>query len=265
MANGIYVASSAAKARMEQLETVSNNLANMMTAGFKKQEAVYREVHNEVMNLASADQAQGVHRPIRFLPEDRVNVKVDDHYTHWSQGNLDETGNVLDIGIEGKGFFKVRDEAGNIFLTRHGRFQMNQQGLITNQSGLELLDPSGKPIRIPPNQGQLRISYDGRVSVEDQQIGLIDFVEVGDGSNRVLNQALSHVGEGLYRIEDENIPLTKASGVIRQGYIEGSNVNAVIEMTNLLSISRLFDLSNQAIKASGELDQQAARDVGRLL
>ena len=98
MANGIYVASSGAKARLEQLETTSHNLANLMTAGFKRQEAIYSEVHNEVMNrLGSPDQAQGVRMPNRFLPEDRINTKIDDRFTYWSQGNLDETGNVLDL------------------------------------------------------------------------------------------------------------------------------------------------------------------------
>ena len=90
MANGIYVASSGSKARLEQLETTSHNLANLMTAGFKRQEAVYREVHNEVhQHLGSPDQAQGVRLPIRFLPEDRINTSIDDRYTYWSQGILD--------------------------------------------------------------------------------------------------------------------------------------------------------------------------------
>jgi flagellar basal-body rod protein FlgG len=265
MANGIYVAASGAKARLEQLETTSNNLANLMTAGFKKQEAVYSEVHNEVMNrLGSPEQALGVRMPTRFLPEDRINTKIDDRFTYWSQGNLDETGNTLDLAIEGKGFFKVRDEEGNQFLTRHGRFQLDKQGQVTNQSGLTLLDVQSKPVRVPVGQGLLNISYDGRVSVGDLQLNQIALVDIDDGSNKALNRALTHVGEGLYRMDDPNAVENKSKGVVRQGYMEGSNVNAVMEMTSLLSTSRLFDINQQAIKAMGEMDQQAARDVSRL-
>ena len=100
MANGIYVASSGSKARLDHLETVSNNLANLMTAGFKRQDAIYREVHNDVSMIGSPKQAQGVRTPTRFLPEDRINVAIEDRFTYWDQGNLDETGNVLDLAIE---------------------------------------------------------------------------------------------------------------------------------------------------------------------
>jgi flagellar basal-body rod protein FlgG len=243
MANGIYVASSGLQARLDNLETVSNNLANLMTSGFKKQETTYREIHNEIASVGSPDQAMGVRTPNRILPEDRINVRIDDRFTSWSQGNLDETGNTLDLAIEGKGFFKVRDASGNEFLTRHGRMQLGSDGTITNQSGLEVLGVDGKPIRVLPNQGQLEISYDGRVSVGAAQIGIIDLVTVGDGSGTTLNQELEHLGEGLFRVNDANAQLGKADGIIRQGFMEGSNVNAVNEMMGLLSASRLFDLN----------------------
>lgn len=265
MANGIYVASSGARARLEQLETVSHNLANLMTAGFKRQEAVYTEVHNEVhKHVGNPQQAQGVRLPVRVLPEDRINTAIADRYTFWSQGNLDETGNVLDVAIEGQGFFKVRDGAGNEFLTRHGRFQLDDQGFVTNQSGLNLLDVGGRPMRVPMGEGSLSISYDGRVSMGDVQLGQLALVDIESGSNADLNRTLSHVGESLYRVEDPNAVEKKANGILRQGFMEGSNVNAVTEMMTLLSSSRLFEFNQQAIKGMGEMDQQAARDVSRL-
>lgn len=264
MANGIYVAASGSQSRLNHLETVSNNLANLITSGFKRQEATYREVHNEITSVGSPDQAMGVRTPNRILPEDRINVKIDDRFTSWAQGNLDETGNVLDLAIEGNGFFKVRDESGNEFLTRHGRLQLSGDGTITNQSGLEVLGIDGKPIRVPPNQGQLEISYDGRVSVGDALIGMVDLVTLGDGSGAALNRELEHLGEGLFRTTQDNPNFVKAKGVIRQGFMEGSNVNAVKEMVGLLSASRLFDLNQQAVKAMGDMDNQAAREVSRL-
>jgi flagellar basal-body rod protein FlgG len=263
MANGIYVASSGSKARLDHLETVSNNLANLMTAGFKRQDAIYREVHNDVSEIGSPKQAQGVRTPTRFLPEDRINVAIEDRFTYWDQGNLDATGNVLDLAIEGPGFFKVRDDEGNVFLTRHGRLQLSPNGTLINQSGLEVIDNKDKPMRIPSNQGKLNISYDGRISVGETAVGTLSFVNIGDGSSRTLNQNLTHLGEGLYRT-DPNAEETKGQGLVRQGYIEGSNVNAVMEMTALLSASRLFEFNQQALKAMGELDSQAARDVARV-
>jgi flagellar basal body rod protein FlgG len=180
---------------------------------------------------------------------------------------MDETGNVLDVAIEGKGFFKVIDEEGNQFYTRHGRFQLGKNGTITNQSGLEVVDVRGKGIKVPPNQGMLGVSYDGIVSVGQTKIGQIDFVDIGDGTGQTLNKALTHLGEGLYRkAADPNGDFqdNKSKGLIRQGFIEGSNVNAVHEMTALLSTSRIFEFNQQAIKAMGEMDSQAARDVSRL-
>jgi flagellar basal-body rod protein FlgG len=265
MANGVYVAASGARARLEQLETVSHNLANLMTAGFKRQEAVYREVHNEVhQHMGNPDQAKGVRLPNRVLPEDRIRTQIDDRYTYWSQGNLDETGNVLDVAIEGNGFFKVRDAEGNEFLTRHGRFQLDDQGFVTNQSGLRLMDAGGRDLRVPMGEGSLSISYDGKVNMGEVQLGQLELVDLEGGSNDVYNKALSHVGESLFRIDDPNIAQVKATGILRQGYMEGSNVNAVTEMMTLLSSSRLFEFNQQAIKGMGEMDQQAARDVSRL-
>jgi flagellar basal body rod protein FlgG len=261
MANGLYVASSGSKAQLNRLETVSHNLANLMTAGFKRQEATYMEVHNDVSGIGSPDQAMGIRLPNRVLPEDRINVELDDRYTSWAQGNLDETGNVLDIAVEGKGMFKVKDEAGNIFYSRHGRFQLDQDGMITNQSGLRVLGVDGAPVRVPATQGLLNIAYDGKVSVGETNLGQLDLVTIGNGSGSELNKSLTHIGEGLYRLDDENAVETKANGLIRQGFIEGSNVNSVTEMMTLLSASRLFDLNQQAAKAMGEMDSQAAKDV----
>ena len=264
MANGIYVAASGARARLDALETTSNNLANLITSGFKRQESTYREVHNEVTSVGSPSQAMGVRTPNRFLPEDRVRVKLDERFTSWSQGNLDETGNALDLAVEGKGFFRVRDDAGNEFLSRHGRLQLNEKGMILNQSGLNVLGVDGAPVRIPSNQGRLEISYDGRVAVGGVQVGRLDLVTIGDGSGTALNQGLDHLGEGLFRMRDPNQALSKADGLIRQGFMEGSNVNAVTEMVTLLSHSRLFDLNQQAISKMSELDSQAAKEVSRV-
>jgi flagellar basal-body rod protein FlgG len=86
-------------------------------------------------------------------------------------------------------------------------------------------------------------------------------VTIGNGTGSDFNKSLTHIGEGLYRLDDENAVVGKADGLVRQGFIEGSNVNAVTEMMTLLSASRLFDLNQQAAKAMGEMDSQAAKDV----
>lgn len=261
MANGIYVASSGSRAQLDRLETVSHNLANLMTSGFKRQEITYKTVQNDVSAIGSPDQAMGVRTPNRFLPQDRVRVELDERYTSWAQGNLDQTDNPLDLAIEGNGLFKVKDEVGNVFYTRHGQFQLSPTGTIANQSGLEILGIDNAPIRVPPTQGLLDIAYDGKVSVGDLQLGQIDVVTINEGTGSSLNRALTHVGEGLYRLDDEKAVVNKANGLVRQGFMEGSNVNAVTEMMTLLSASRIFDLNQQAAKAMGEMDSQAAKDV----
>ena len=124
-----------------------------------------------------------------------------------------------------------------------------------------MLGVDGAPVRVPATQGLLNIAYDGKVSVGETNLGQLDLVTIGNGSGSELNKSLTHIGEGLYRLDDENAVETKANGLIRQGFIEGSNVNSVTEMMTLLSASRLFDLNQQAAKAMGEMDSQAAKDV----
>ena len=265
MANGIYVSADSTRARLEQLETTSHNLANMMTSGYRRRQAIFSEVHADVLRQSSPQQALGVHRPVRFLPEDRVGVETADRFVYWSQGNLDFTGNSLDLGIEGEGFLSIEGAGGQKLYTRNGSLQLNGRGELITQRGNRVLDRADRPITIPPGTGGLNVSYDGRIVGENGVfVGQINFVNFGDGKPQTLNQALESTGESSYRLVDPNVAEAPAKGIIRQGYIEGSNVNAVQEMTSLLSVSRLYELSSRAMQAYADLDRKAAQDVGRL-
>jgi flagellar basal body rod protein FlgG len=264
MANGIYVSADSARARLEQLETTSHNLANMITSGYRRRQTIFAEVQADVLRQSSPQQALGVHRPVRFLPEDRIGVETQERFVYWSQGNLDYTGNVLDLGVEGQGFLTIEGANGERLYTRNGSLQLNGLGELITQRGNKVLDRGGRPIRVPPGSGNLDVSYDGRISANGVFIGQLNFVTFGDGVPRTLNQSLEAMGESSYRLTDPNIAETPAQGVLRQGYIEGSNVNAVAEMTSLLSVSRLYELSSRAMQAYSDLDKKAAEDVGRL-
>lgn len=258
MASGIYVAMGAARTQDERLETLSNNLANARTPGFKQHRAVYRQVAQDVSKMGDPNQAMDMHHPVRFLPRDRVRGVLDERFTQWTQGPLEHTGNPLDLALEGEGFFVVQGPDGNPLYTRNGNFSQARDGALVTQQGLAVLDDQGQPVRLPQGAGQLHVSPEGEVQVGGQPAGKLGVVRFDDP------QVLERVGESNFRSVDPNVqPVADPPGMVHQGYLEGSNVNPVYTMTLLIKTNRLFELNVRALQAYKAMDDSAVRDVGR--
>jgi flagellar basal-body rod protein FlgF len=258
MASGIYVAMGAARMQEQRMETLSNNLANAQTAGFKKHGAIYRQVHNDASKMGDPNQAMDMHHPVRFLPEDRLPGQLDERFTHWSDGALRSTGNPLDVAIQGEGFFVVQGPNGDPIYTRNGTFRIQPDGGLVNQQGFALLDPNGQPVRVPPDEGALTISPEGDLTVGDQAVGRLAVVRFAD-----LRQ-LDRMGNDNFRPADPAVlPEPLDLPQLHQGYLEGANVNPVQTMTQLIKTSRLFEMSTRALQAYKAMDDAAARQVGR--
>jgi len=256
MANGIYIAMQGARVQEQRLDTLSHDLANAQTPGFKRQAAIYRQVHNDVSKMGSPAQAMGVHHPVRFLPEDRLPVHLEERYTQFEQGALRFSGNDLDMALDGEGFFTVQGPEGPLF-TRNGAFTMSREGLLVTHTGLPVLGEDGKPIAMPDTQGRLRVSRAGELFVDDQPAGRLNLVSFAN------LQALTRAGDSNWQ-PPAGVEPEAAAPAVHQAHIESANVDPIRTMVELIKTSRIFELNTRAIQAYKAMDDQASRDIGRV-
>ena len=258
MASGIYTAMLGARAQEHALESVNNNHANVNTPGFKRQESMYRAVHTDVNRQSSSAQAEGLHRPIRYLPDDRIAGVMEERFTHFDQGPLRQTGNALDLALEGEGFFVVQTENGPAY-TRNGTFTLATDGTIVSAAnGNPVLDTAGQPVRIADAAAQVSITREGIVQVGEATVGQLAVVRFDD------MKLLERRGDSEWQPANPELQATPVeSAMVHQGWLESSNVNAVSTMTMMVKTSRLFELNSKMIQSYKQMDQQAAQEVGR--
>lgn len=230
MAEGVFTAVSGATARQTQLDTVSHNLANANTAGFRARKVAFEERMADEMGLARQVQAG----------EQRV-----DH----TPGTYETTGNPLDVAIQGRGFFMVESQNGKA-LTRDGRFQLTPEGQLVTGRGEAVLNQSGSPIYVPGNADELMIDESGGIS---DAFGFIDQVGLYDVDNLDDMQPL---GSGRF-VADGAQPAQDAT--VQQSMLEGANVDPVEGMTELITLQRHFDAMQRLIQTHRDLDRRSAK------
>ncbi len=236
MSSGKYSALSGARARMQMLEVVSNNLANARTAGYKKDRVSFEALIDDVRQGSSA--------------KGRNFTRLDNTFTDHRQGGFEASGNSLDLAINGPGFFKIAGEAGT-FYSRQGNFRIDPDGLLTNSSGFPVLGTGGQQIRLPHDQ--VTIDSAGRIFDGENPVGQIGVVEVDD-----LTQ-IAKSGNGLFAPGPETVERPVNAPQLLQGQIESSNVNPLEEMTLLMDTMRSFEAYTKVLKTystiSGKLDE----------
>lgn len=260
MANGIYVAMGGARNQEHRLDTLSNDLANANTPGFKSQETIYRQIHNDVTALGNPNQAMGLNHPVRFLPEDRLPSVMDSRYTKFRQGTLRETGNDLDLALNGGGFFTIQGPKGVLY-SRNGTFSLDKTGTLVDQEGRAVLDTFEKPIQVPNTAGKVTVTREGAVRVGTEKIAELNLM----GFKPADAQKLERVGNSAYQVPNGKIePEALENPDVRQGYIEMANVNPVHTMAMLIKTNRIFEFNTRALQAYKAMDEQCAREVGRV-
>jgi flagellar basal body rod protein FlgG len=248
---------SGAQMQDQRLESLSNNLANALTPGFKRQESVYRQVHNDATKMGDPNQAMGVHHPVRFLPEDRLPGTIDERWTHWSQGPMKVTNNPLDVAIEGEGFLTVQGPNNEALYTRNGGLRLSTDGTLVNVDGLPVLDDDGKSIQVVGDSSRFQVTEEGFVQIGDEPLGRLGLVTFDS------LQPLERLGGSLFRQPDPAVAPRAADAKVLQGHLEGANVNPVWTMTMLIKTNRIFELNVKAMQAYKNMDDSAIRDVGR--
>jgi len=262
----IWVPLSGAIAQQKNVDNIANNLANTNTPGFKKDQLTFKE-YLTVLEKAQGSQIAALPNK-EFSPEDfyrtygaeNAQVQVDATYTDQSQGQLNRTGNPLDLGINGPAHFEVLTPNG-LRYTRKGTFSLNSDGLIVNEKGFPILSsnigpPQERTIKV--NGGSISINPNGEIFVDGNNIGKISLVEFKD------QHALRKEGNSfLINNDEQNLKTDGISSTVQQGFLEGSNVNALEEMTNLIKASRHFESIQQIIKAYDNMAGKAVNEISR--
>lgn len=244
MDNTIYVALSRQMTLRRELDVTANNLANVDTTGFKV-EALEVTTNPQVTKSTPLDPSG----PLKYVLDDRI-------ARDFSQGTLTQTGGTFDLGIEGRGFFKVDTPSGERY-TRDGRFTLSPDGRLVTSSGMAV-QGAGGDIVVDTTRGPVTISGDGSVSQGSERIGKIDVVDFSEVS------VLEKDGDNLYKNSGNEQPQTASSAVVHQGMLEGSNVNPILQVTRLIEINRAYESIARMMDQTAELDRGAVQRLGRV-
>ncbi|MGE3683469.1 MAG: flagellar basal-body rod protein FlgF [Bdellovibrionales bacterium] len=265
-AKGIYAAVSGAMAQNSRLDTIANNLANVNTTSFKKDRQVFSEYLSTYEKPNDVIQVPRVPASIESFYDmqggDTAYVNPAGSFTNFEQGALRSTGGPLDFAIEGKGFFEVLTPQG-VRWTRAGGFQMDRDGRLVTKEGHPVLregqqDPEQRVIQL--NSRNLTVSNTGEIFEGGDVVGRLAVVEFPDPTQ------LKKMGSSFY-VLNGTTPQTAVpsrESRVHQGFLEGSNVNVVEEMVDMISANRVFEATQQAIKAHDQMDDKLINQVGRL-
>ena len=257
MLRSLFIAATGMEAQKINLDVISNNLANVNTVGFKKSRADFQDLLYQTVRAPGVASAEGTQVPSGI--QVGLGVKPVAVQKIFEQGDFAQTGNSLDMVIEGDGFFQILKPDGTVAYSRAGAFKLDSEGRIVNSDGYPL-EPG---ITIPSNTLSISVGSNGKIMV--QQAGSTAPVEVGQIElARFINPGgLSSAGKNLYENTaasgdaSTGNPGTEGFGTISQGYVELSNVNVVEEMVNMIVSQRAYEINSKAVQASDEMLQVA--------
>jgi flagellar basal-body rod protein FlgG len=258
MLRSLWIAKTGLDAQQTQMDVISNNLANVSTTGFKRTRAVFEDLLYQTLRQPGAQSSQQTMLPSGLQLGTGVRPVATEKI--FTQGNLQQTGNALDVAIQGKGFLQVLMPDGTTGYTRDGSFQVDAQGQMVTSSGYPL-QPS---LTIPADATSVTIGADGTVSVVQpgsstpNQIGSIQL------AGFVNNAGLQSFGENIYLetaasgTPSANTPGTNGLGSLNQTYLETSNVNVVEELVSMIQTQRAYEINSKAISTSDQMLQKLA-------
>jgi flagellar basal-body rod protein FlgF len=226
MNSGFYAACAGLQAQTQALELVANNVANLNTTGYRAQQPIFRSLLTGA-GPESGDPLNRVINDFSVLSGSRTDLM---------SGNLERTGNPLDLAIEGSGFFAIQTPQGTLY-TRNGNFQVSAHGQLTTNSGDAVLGDQG-PVTLP--SGAITISPDGTISVEGAVAGKLQMVEFAPGT------PLTAVGNAYYSAPSQAAqPAAESS--LHQGMLESSNVDSVRAVVDMITVERHAEMLERAL------------------
>ena len=257
----LWIAKTGLEAQQTRMGVVSNNLANVSTTGFKRDRANFEDLFYQTVRQPGAQSSQDTTLPSGLMRGTGVRV-VSTEKLH-TQGGVTQTGNALDVAIEGRGFFQILRPDGSIGYSRDGSFQLDAQGQLVTSNGF-LVQPG---ITIPPNARSITIGQDGVISVmepgniDPTQVGniqLADFVNPAGLQPIGQNLFLETVSSGAPQLSD---PGLNGVGTVYQGSLESSNVNVVEEMVNMIETQRAYEINSKSISTADQMLQYLNNNI----
>ncbi|TDT71566.1 flagellar basal-body rod protein FlgG [Hypnocyclicus thermotrophus] len=255
MMTALYSAATGMNAQQLNMDVISNNLSNVDTSGYKKSRVDFEDLMYSTKQTPGATTGDGSSLPTGLQVGNGVRAVGTKKL--FTQGNFKNTGNELDIAIEGRGFFQVLRPDGSVAYTRDGSFSRDANGQLVNAEGF-LLDPS---IVVPAEYTNLSIGQDGVVTVDingqQQEIGTITL------ANFVNPAGLQNLGKNLYAATPASgdaiigNPGEGALGTLLQGNLETSNVKVVNEMIDMISAQRAYEVNTKSIQTADSMLQMA--------
>ncbi len=257
MNRGLYTAALGMTTQMNKMDIVSNNIANVNTTGYKKDEVVTRSFDEELMTRLYND--NDLYYDNKNIGTMNMGVTVDNIYTNFSTGSLESTGADLDFALNGDGFFTVEsyDNDGNKLerFTRDGKFKISEDAKLVTSNGLYVLDENGDSIDVG-NATTISVNDGGQIFSNE---GIIATLGITSFEN---NEFLRKEGNNLYYAESGANKI-ESNATLMQGYTESSNVNTVSEMVEMITVSRAYEANQKVITNYDTIMGKAATEIAR--
>ncbi len=256
MINSLWIAKTGMEAQQMQLDVISNNLANSSTNGFKRANAVFEDLMYQNLRQTGSNSSEQSQLPTGL--QVGLGVRTVATSRSFAQGALQQSGNKLDVAVQGNGFFQVTMPDGTTNYTRDGSFQVDSQGRLVTATGL----PIANGVTVPANATGVAIAGDGTVTAQipgtttPQSIGTIALASF-------INPAgLDPKGQNLYAESpasgqpNSGTPGSNGLGSLMQGFVETSNVNVVQELVTMIQTQRAYEMNSKAIQTSDQMLQK---------
>ncbi|MET4570866.1 flagellar basal-body rod protein FlgG [Rhodanobacter soli] len=255
MFSSLWVAKTGLDAQQTRMDVISNNLANANTTGYKSARASFQDLVYQNLRQPGGQTTEQTQAPSGLMLGTGVRVAGSEKL--FTQGNIEQTGNSLDVAVQGRGFLQVTMPDGTIAYTRDGSLHMDQNGQIVTANGYAV-DPA---VSIPANAQSVTIGSDGTISVSlpgqaaTQQIGtvqLADFINPAGLQPNGDNLYLETASSGSPQIGQ---PGLNGLGTLAQGALESSNVNVVEQMVDMIETQRTYEMNSKAVSAADSMLQ----------
>lgn len=242
MIDALYISATGLRSQQEQIDVISNNVANLQTPGFKRSRINFAEV----AALVAADGTVAAHGG---------GAEVMSTSTLFAAGEVRPTGNTLDLAIEGAGFFELETATGERVYTRAGQFRVDQDGFVVSVNGMRL----AQGLQLPPDAMDLRVGPEGEVTARlggDSERSVLGRLEL---STFAAPDALESLGDNVFGANDRTGPASIAApgelgaGRLQQGYLEMANVDLIDEMSNLVMAQRAYQLNARVLQAADQV------------
>ena len=257
MVKGLYTAYTGMINEQHRMDTLTNNLANSTTVGYKK-EGTTSQAFDSLLAYKLKDTSEAANLP-RRMGVNTPGVKIGENYTDYSQGSFKVTDNTYDLALSGEGFFTIeftnKANQTETLYTRNGQFSVTDEGYLVTEDGDYVMGTDGR-IKFDPTKGSA-IDQQGRITQDGKLVATLKITDFED------KNYLEKYGENLLR-PVEGATYRNADAKVFSGYLEASNVNIVTEMVDLITITRQYEANQKIIKSIDETLDITANQIGRV-